>query len=431
MATGKLHILLVDNDLFNRGGISTISSALANGMAERGHQVTLYATKTWRQKSRYPLNPAVNLRLYRFTDNNLKVQKLREELRTLNPDVCCPLFPDGRHLVWAVTLLGSGIPLLYSEHHSPRTIEQEWWSRKGRLAAMSGADRIHLLLPAFTESVPDFLRPIVQIIPNPAPAVNGQADAAGRADGRKRLLWLARLQEGTKQCRLAMDAFALLAEKHADWDMQVVGDGPDRKVIRRHAVALNLGDRLKLRGNTDAPLAHYLEAQLFCISSRTEGLPNTLLEAQACGLPAVGFAVCEGVSDLIRPGWNGLLAEEMNAACLAQRLDALMGDAEARRVMGQNALAVRETHSLEKFLDAWEALFAETAACKGNTVMDAFREEPFASMARLSAAARREWLWRDFGKLTPHSPEAALYWLFWQLPSAVLKNLVNFFPRPG
>jgi glycosyltransferase involved in cell wall biosynthesis len=339
----------------------------------------------------------------------------------LNPDVCCPLFPDGRHLVWAVALLGSGIPMLYSERHSPWTIENEWWSRKGRLAAMSGADRIHLLLPSFMESVPDFLRSIVRVIPNPAPKVSVQADVTEPQKGRKRLLWLARLQEETKQCRVAMSAFALLAGKYADWEMHVVGDGRDRAMIHKHAASLRLGDRLKLHGATNDPFAHYLGAQLFCISSRTEGMPNTLLEAQACGLPAVGFAACEGMTDLIRPGWNGLLAEDISMSCLAKHLDALMADAETRRFMGGNALAVRETHSREKFLDAWEGLFAETAACKGHTVMDAFTEEPFASMARLSAAARREWLWRDFGMPVPGSFEhrfwrcmGKLYQLCWQ-----------------
>jgi glycosyltransferase involved in cell wall biosynthesis len=432
MALGKLHIVLVDNYLSHtRCGISAISSALANGMAGRGHQVTLYTKKTWRKKSLYPLHPEVRLRFYRFTDNNLKIQKLREELRALNADACCPLLPDSRHLVWAVTLLGSGIPLLYSEHHSPWIIEREWWSRKGRLAALSGADRIHLLLPSFAESVPDFLRPIVRIIPNPAPVVNGQADVTGRPDGRKRLLWLARMQEDLKQCRMAMDAFSLLAGKHGDWDFHVVGDGPDAKRVRAHAASLRLGDRLVLHGGTDAPLPHYLGAQLFCISSRVEGLPNTLLEAQASGLPAVGFAACEGVADLVRPGENGLLAEAMTAESLAQSLDMLMGDEAARRAMGERALAVRETHSMKKFLDAWEELFMETAACKGHTAMDSFREEPFASMARLSAAARREWLWRDFGMPMPGSFEAYCQWAL-GLPAHFAIRLWRFLrPKTG
>jgi glycosyltransferase involved in cell wall biosynthesis len=214
-----------------------------------------------------------------------------------------------------------------------------------------------------------------------------------------------------------MDAFALLAGKHADWDMHVVGDGPDKKSVRAHAASLRLGDRLVLRGGADDPMPHYLGAQLFCISSRVEGMPNTLLEAQACGLPAVGFAACEGVANLIRSGENGLLADEMNAVSLSRQLDVLMGDEGTRRTLGERALAVRETHSMSKFLDAWEALFFETAACKGNTVMDAFKEEPFASMARLSAAARREWLWRDFGMPVPGSFE---YWF--QRCLAVLRH---------
>ncbi|MDR1359370.1 MAG: glycosyltransferase [Deltaproteobacteria bacterium] len=406
-----LHILLVDNYLSNtRGGISAISSALANGMADRGHRVTLYTTATWKRRSLYPLRGKVDLRFYRFTDKNLKIQKLREELRRLNPDVCAPLLPDGRHLVWAVTLLGSGIPLLYSEHHSPWIIEKEWWSRKGRLAVLSGADRIHLLLPSFAASVPEWLLPIVRVIPNPAPGIKEQADAAGRGSGRKRLLWLARLQEPLKQCRLALDAFALLAARFPEWDMHVVGDGPDRKMIHKHAASLGLSKRLVLHGEATDVFPHYLAAQLFCISSRAEGMPNTLLEAQACGLPAVGFAGCDGVAELIRPGENGLLAEEMSTACLAGRLSELMGDAEARTRMGENARLVSTEYSLNGFLDAWENLFHETSACKGHTVMDAFAEEPFASMARLSAVARREWLWRDFGMPMPGSFEAYCQW---------------------
>lgn len=404
MTEKKLHILLVDNYLSHtRNGISAISSALANGMAERGHHVTVYTEKTWLRKSLYPLRQDVDLRFYRFTENNLKVQKLREELRMLDPDVCCPLLPDSRHLVWAVTLLGSGIPLLYSEHHSPWHIEKEWWSRKGRLAALSGADRIHLLLPSFAESVPEFLRPLVRIIPNPAPPVTMQADVTGGE--RKCLLWMARLQEPLKQCRLAMDAFALLAEKHPDWDFHVVGDGPDGKSIRAHAASLRLGKRLTLHTSTNNPLSYYLKAQLFCISSYVEGMPTTVLEAQACGLPVVGFTACTGVSDLIRPGENGLLADEMNAKGLAQQLDVLMGDASMRRAMGERALEVRQTYSLKKILDIWEKTFAETARCKGHTVMDSFQDEPFASMSRLSSAARREWLWRDFGASVPGSFE--------------------------
>ena len=423
-----LHVVLVDNYLsLMRCGISAISSTLANGLASRGHTVTVYTEKRFRCKTVYPLNESVAVRFYRFTDKNLRIQKLREEIRTLNPDVCVPLFPDSRHLTWAVTLLGSGVPFVYSERHSPETIENVFWSKKGRLAALSGADRIHLQLSSFVASVPDHLQSRVCVINNPAPSVQGQADPVG-GSGRKRLLWLARFQEETKQCRVAINAFASLANKHPDWDLHIAGDGPDKKLVHACAASFPLKGRIVFHGESKDVFSHYLASQLFCISSRTEGMPNTLLEALACGLPSVGFAKCEGIPDLIVPGENGLMAEEMTAACLAKNLDILMSDAEARKRMGDNARKVQQTHSLTAFMDAWEELLYDAAACKGNTVMDEFSQEPFASMARLSSMARREWLWRDFGDPFPGSFEHGFEYCISKLYALCLKIKLLLLP---
>ncbi len=185
MSARPLHILLVNN-YTGRGGIPRAISLLANNMAGRGHRVTIISQRpvprplsplyrlghalnilslppgrrgplplgTQRLEQMYPLAPGIRVVPYAFSDKNLKVQRVRKEIRALDPDVCvCPL-PDGSQLVWAVTLLGSGVPYVYSERTSPRAIEETFWNRKGRLAAMSGADAIHLLLPSYLESLP-------------------------------------------------------------------------------------------------------------------------------------------------------------------------------------------------------------------------------------------------------------------------------------
>ena len=451
-----MHILLVDNSNVY-GGIPKVTVALANAMVDRGHRVTvlnqkpvsrfsypLYKIGYWvyakslprhirpdmprnvySLRDMYPLSSKVDLQFYSFTDHNKSIQKLRKRIQTINPDACVCLFPDGRHLVWAVTLLGSGIPFVYSEHTSPNAIEHQFWTRAGRLAAMSGADIIHLLLPEYVQSIPDFLRSKVRVVQNPITEPANFADPVGKQAPRKVMLWLARLQEEVKQCQLAMDAFALLTQNHPDWDMHVVGDGPDRAMIQRHAETLKLGTRLKLLGHSDHAGKHYSTAQAYCLSSRTEGLPMSLLEAMSHGLPCVAFADCDGVSNVISHGENGLLARDMTVAALAREMDELMGNAQLRERLGTAARRVSQDYAPAQFYDKWETLLAEAAARKGHTVMDTFREEPFASQARLSSVARREWLWREFGQPMPGTVEIWLYYALWKPLCLCWKRLTH------
>lgn len=455
MEQRALHILLVNNYSV-RAGIAKSICMLANSMTRRGHRVTIYSQKpaprmlyplyrlgyrlyelsladgerpTFPRGSHplrelYELDSRVEVVPYTLTDNNLKIQRLRRDLKKLAPDVCVCADACGNQMLWAVTLLGSGIPFVYSERHAPATIEQIFWNRKGRLAAMSGADAIHLLLPSYGDSVPDFLRERVRIIPNGIEPPASCADPVGPREGRKVLLWLGRLHEELKQCRLAMSAFAAVARRHPDWEMHVVGDGQDRALVEAHACALALGDRLQLKGDAADVFAHFTRAQAYCFSSRTEGMPNALLEGMAAGLPCVGFAACEGVKDLISHEKNGLVVEEMSVDALAQSLDRLLSDAALRQRLGSAARASLGDFDRERCLDAWERLLLDTAACKGHSALDAFSAEPFASRARLAAAARREWLWRDFRSPMPGSLEYGLHLVFWRLPRYYCRTLL-------
>lgn len=439
MDAKQLHILLVNN-YTRRGGVPAAVTALANAMAERGHKVTIisqrpaapvfYGLKKFIAKlaylsqpkmtrpplpfgcdslaKMYPLHQDIQVIPYTFTDNNLKVQKLRKKIKALNPDVCvCPL-PDGSHLVWAITLLGTGIPYVYSEHHNPDTIENEFWTRKGRLATMSGADAIHLLLPQYLDSLPDFLRQRAVAIPNAIELPETCADPVAATSQRKNLLWLGRLHDELKQCRLAMDAFALIASKFPDWDLLVAGDGQDSALIHAHAEKLmadpQLQGRIKFLGEQADVWPVYASAQAFCFSSKTEGLPLVLLEALASGLPVAAFKDCPGVADLIRHQENGLLAGAMTAQAMAKQLEKLLADPDLRVKLGSNARQSLHEFSPENVYDKWENLLRNVAA-KETPEMNSFNQEPFASLARLSSCARREWLWRDFGKPVPYSLE--------------------------
>jgi glycosyltransferase involved in cell wall biosynthesis len=98
------------------------------------------------------------------------------------------------------------------------------------------------------------------------------------------------------------------------------GDGPLMDEARRQVERMRLGDRVLLLGNrTDVP--DILPAfDVFAMSSRYEGLPCVIVEAQACGIPVVATAV-NAVPDVVVPGESGLLVPPGRADLLAGAID--------------------------------------------------------------------------------------------------------------
>ena len=136
-------------------------------------------------------------------------------------------------------------------------------------------------------------------------------------------------------------------------------------------VSLGRGDRPRLQsqmphvhlgGFTEdrmVALAHSL-ADVFVIPSRQDNLPNTVLEAMACGTPVVGFKT-GGIPEMVRDGVNGLLAEAGDVADLADALATLLADEPRRAAMARAArdLAEREytrARQGERYLRLYESV---------------------------------------------------------------------------
>lgn len=111
-----------------------------------------------------------------------------------------------------------------------------------------------------------------------------------------------------------------LARMRHDAVLVWAGDGPALDATRAQAAARGVGDRVRLLGNRD-DVAKILPAfDVFAMSSRYEGLPCVIVEAQQCGLPVVATAV-NGVPDVVVPGESGLLVPPQRADLLADALD--------------------------------------------------------------------------------------------------------------
>jgi glycosyltransferase involved in cell wall biosynthesis len=137
----------------------------------------------------------------------------------------------------------------------------------------------------------------------------------------------------------------------------IVGNGDIQIQLERMAKALGITDSVEFAGlQSDIP-AQLHRGGLAVLSSRTEGMPNALLEAMACGLPCVATRV-SGSEDIIQHGVNGLLVESEDYQGMAQALLTLLSDPVLAQKYGQAARATIEKHySLEHVTDKYVELY--------------------------------------------------------------------------
>jgi glycosyltransferase involved in cell wall biosynthesis len=177
--------------------------------------------------------------------------------------------------------------------------------------------------------------------------------------GRPRVLCVGRLFPEKGQSVL-LHAFAELADRGVDAELELVGYGPSEEPLKRLSEDLGLTDRVRFAGavGQDAVAAHYRAASVFCLPSFYEGIPVVLMEAMASRRPVVATAVA-GVRELVRDGETGLLVAPGRSDELADALERLLEDAALRHRMGESGRRyVAENYDIDAVVGSLEDLFA-------------------------------------------------------------------------
>jgi glycosyltransferase involved in cell wall biosynthesis len=135
-------------------------------------------------------------------------------------------------------------------------------------------------------------------------------------------------------------AFARARDQGVAADLTLAGDGPDRARFERLAATLGVADHVRFRGRfPHSALGAILgEADVFVLASLTEGLPVSVMEAMAHGLPIVATRV-GGVPEVVRDLVSGVLVPPGDPEALCQALGRVAGDASLRARLGAGARA--------------------------------------------------------------------------------------------
>lgn len=162
----------------------------------------------------------------------------------------------------------------------------------------------------------------------------------------------ARLDETQKNISMLLRAFNRFS-KDNDYKLYVVGDGPDKEMYENYVKENSLEDRVVFTGRQKV-MPYLKNAKFYVLSSYYEGMPNSLIEALAVGLPCISTDCSGGgAAALITHRKNGLLIPSNDEDAMVKAMQELASDEKLRQSLADEAYKINETLEFNKIMKMW------------------------------------------------------------------------------
>ena len=175
---------------------------------------------------------------------------------------------------------------------------------------------------------------------------------------RKRIITVGRLSM-QKGYDILVDVINGIRNEMKEWTLDIFGSGEMKDELKKKISAANLGTVIHICEPTSKIKEEFLESSIYLMTSRHEGLPMVLIEAQTCGLPIVSFDCPEGPAEIVTSGVDGYLVPLMANDEMGEKLLTLMNNDQQREAFGKKAFDNSTRFSKESIISQWKELFAQ------------------------------------------------------------------------
>lgn len=176
---------------------------------------------------------------------------------------------------------------------------------------------------------------------------SGRGEVRSKNGERKIIITVSRL---VKKNGIDILIKAVRELKINDWELRIIGDGPERKKLGKLVEKSGIADRVKFLGsipNEEIP-GYLASADVFVRPSRSEGLGIAFLEAMAAGVPIIGTPV-GGIPDFLKDEETGLISEAEDPDDLAEKVSIILKDDNLKKRLIENGRKlVEEKYSWDK-----------------------------------------------------------------------------------
>lgn len=355
------------------GGVERVVVDKMNYLAEQGHDVTLVTYEQGALPYVFPLNARVRLMdtdccfwtLYRhpLPVRMVKMVQMKRQFRQKFHQMVADLRPDviisvsnASDFISEVMTAPYGKKIVETHGTFSAIIEGDTWQTRIKdrllLKAIRQCDLLIALTRADANRWKSYL-PHVLNIPNHVAFYDETLPPSPRAEGR--ILYVGRLEPEKRVDRL-IDAFALIADRHPQWHIDIYGTGDLKAALQQQIDRLGLTRRIRLSPPTTQIKTEMQSSQMLIVSSDFEGFGLVIVEAMACGTPVVSTRCPTGPAEIIDDGQTGLLCD-LTARDLAEKMSWLITHDRERRAMGVKAHQAVARYRKERVMQEWERAY--------------------------------------------------------------------------
>lgn len=291
------------------GGAERVVSVLSSELSKRVEKVCVLIY--WDTEQNYPVSSNVkiinlsggNKQSYDQMKTSERLKKMRSIIKREQPEIVIPFLPHVC-LQTGIATIGLNCNVIQTVRNNPKTSPPEANRRKIRDLQIYISKCTIVQNEEQLNYFPKNWRNKIHILPNPINESFLRTEYKG-SDSFKAIS-VGRLIE-QKNFPLLIDAFSEFVKNHPDATLSIYGDGALKDVLHEQIVKSRMGDNIFLKGRSDNLPEILANSSVFIMSSDFEGMPNSLMEAMAVGIPVISTDCPTGPKELIGNNERGYL----------------------------------------------------------------------------------------------------------------------------
>jgi glycosyltransferase involved in cell wall biosynthesis len=159
-----------------------------------------------------------------------------------------------------------------------------------------------------------------------------------------------------KNPKLLIESFYEALKEYHEIILTMVGDGEEREAIETLVAKLKIKDKVILVGNQENVETYLRNADIYISTSNVEGVPLSVLEAMACGLPIISTKA-GGIIDIVTNGESGILVEIGNKEEIKNAIIRFCKNSALRKKIGEKALEESQKYCIKETVRKYEEIY--------------------------------------------------------------------------